>query len=81
MFAAITARLAPAGYHSELVKKEQGRPDGCALDVRRPAIEVRRTRGLAYADARTGGRASGHVAQIAELTIDGQAVAIANTHL
>jgi mRNA deadenylase 3'-5' endonuclease subunit Ccr4 len=81
MFAAITARMAPAGYHSELVKKEQGRPDGCAFYARRSTIDVRRTRGLAYADARGGNRASGHVAQIAEVAIDGQTVAIANTHL
>ena len=67
-------RLAMGRYAGYWTQKGRGRPDGCALFVRAPAVLIARQE-LRYGDG------SGHIAQIARLDIGRLPVVVANTHL
>lgn len=58
--------------------KRGGKPDGCAVLVRGPALHVTAVRELIYDDGRPP---SGHVALIAEIDAGDRPVGIATTHL
>ena len=81
LFAALSTRLAEVGYVGEWVKKGGSKPDGCATFARRATVGWVRSTSLYYDDANPGTGSSGHVAHVVAVRIDGQVLAIANTHL
>jgi endonuclease/exonuclease/phosphatase family metal-dependent hydrolase len=72
LHAALTARLAPAGYQGRYARKAGRRPDGCSLFSR---IRIANERVVRYAD---GSPPSGHLALIVELE---GGVRVACTHV
>lgn len=81
IFAAVEAALAPRGYDGHYARKDSDKPDGCAAFLRRDSAELVDTSRLAFADGHGGEAASGHIAQVIRLAIDGRRLGIANTHL
>jgi mRNA deadenylase 3'-5' endonuclease subunit Ccr4 len=74
VFSMLDERLAAAGWRGDFAKKGGAKPDGCAIFVRAPLV-LRESSAIAYTDG------SGHIAQIANVEVDGIVVRIANTHL
>lgn len=70
-------RLAGWTVHFE---GKRGKPDGVAL-LARPGVAVTDLAGLAFADGDGDRDASGHVALLATVGVDGLAVQLATTHL
>ena len=73
-------RRALPHHACQFLPKGQGKPDGCATFVR--SSEGLEWREIRFADSGPANRRpSGHVALIAEMTLDGRRLTIANTHL
>lgn len=81
LFVALRIRLGELGYIGEWVKKGGSKPDGCATFVQCTTVGWVRSASLHYDDANPGTGSSGHVAQVVAVRVDGQVLAIANTHL
>jgi endonuclease/exonuclease/phosphatase family metal-dependent hydrolase len=79
-FAALRARLAPAGFAAHYARRRNAQPDGCATFYRHEAFEFLDLRVIAYAD---GGDApdSGDIGLVLLLRSADGVVGIANTHL
>ncbi len=82
-FGVFEQRLAPLGYVGEFAMKANGRPDGCAIFLRRAEVKCARMVRQVFADAHlTRARhPSGHIAQIAVLRVAGRMLGVANIHL
>lgn len=79
--AAIEALLPPGEFAFHFAPKRAGKPDGCAIGVRRASLAVHAVMPHAYDDGGPQRPPSGHVALLAVLEQAGRRFGVATTHV
>jgi endonuclease/exonuclease/phosphatase family metal-dependent hydrolase len=81
VFDRLNTGLEPRGYVGRYEPKGRNKPDGCATFMRQSAVAIIQWQRLEYADGINNDPASGHLALLTIVEVNGRRLGVANTHL